>query len=162
MRRVQCRDDGVTSDIRLVATLRRHGASDSFNLDAGLHEAQRRFGRVHQGSEVWRLARHELREVYAGVCIARHSLTHPGLDPLTPGQARHEVAEGRDRLQQSFGQPVRGFADPFGAWNATVAAIVRDRGHCDARTPTPADPAVPNHDPMAWHRWCELDTLFDR
>ena len=35
---VRCRDDGVTTDIRLIDILRRYGARAGFNLSAGPHE----------------------------------------------------------------------------------------------------------------------------
>ncbi len=43
----QCWDDGVTTDVRLVALLRRHGAQATLNLNAGLHPSEAGYG-------VWR------------------------------------------------------------------------------------------------------------
>jgi hypothetical protein len=60
---VQCWDDGVTTDVRLVSLLRRHGARATFNLNAGLYRLKRQFGWRHGDTEVWRLARGELLEV---------------------------------------------------------------------------------------------------
>ena len=37
MKLMQCWDDGVSTDVRLVSLLRRHGARATFNLNAGLH-----------------------------------------------------------------------------------------------------------------------------
>ena len=37
MKLVQCWDDGVTTDVRLVTLLRRHRVRATFNLNAGLH-----------------------------------------------------------------------------------------------------------------------------
>ena len=66
MKLVQCWDDGVTTDVRLVSLLRRHGARATFNLNAGLHPQDRQFGWSHADTEVWRLGLGELREVYDG------------------------------------------------------------------------------------------------
>jgi peptidoglycan/xylan/chitin deacetylase (PgdA/CDA1 family) len=55
------RDDGVTTDVRLVSLLRRHGARATFNLNASLHAPERRFGWRHRDTEVWRLGLSELR-----------------------------------------------------------------------------------------------------
>ncbi len=52
MKLMQCGDDGMSSDVRLVARLRRLGARATFNLNAGLHALQRCFGRRHQDTEV--------------------------------------------------------------------------------------------------------------
>ena len=74
---VQCWDDGVTTDVRLVDILRRHGAKATFNLNAGLHDRHRQFGWIHQGTEVSRLGCDEMKEVYQGFMIANHlSLIH--------------------------------------------------------------------------------------
>ena len=48
---VQCWDDGVATDVRLVDLLCRHGAKATFNLNAGLHDRHRQFGWIHQGTE---------------------------------------------------------------------------------------------------------------
>ena len=149
MKIVQCWDDGVASDIRLVSVPRRHGARATFNLNAGLHERERSFGWHHQGTEVWRLGRDEFREVYRGFAIANHSLTHPHLDQLSAEAARHEIQEGRDGLQALFDQPVRGFVYPFGALNAEVAQCMRDAGHVCARSTRPAAAGVETSDAMA-------------
>jgi len=63
MKLAQCWDDGVATDARLVEILRRHRAKASFSLSAGLHEAQRQLGWMHQGSEVRRLGWSEMCEV---------------------------------------------------------------------------------------------------
>ena len=156
MKLAQCWDDGVTTDLRLVELLRRHGAKASFNLNAGLHAPQRRFGWMHQDTEVWRLGRDELREVYQGFTIANHGLTHSYLDRLDLEAARQDIVQGREQLQQLFGQPVDGFAYPFGARNAAVADLVRDAGHAYARTTMPSDRVTPPADPMGLHPSCHF------
>lgn len=149
MKLVQCWDDGVTSDVRLVTLLRRHGARATFNLNAGLHAAERRFGWQRGGTEVWRLGRDELRAVYQGFSIANHSLTHPHLDSLPLDQARQDIGEGRAQLQDLFDQPVTGFVYPFGRFNEAVAQAVRDAGHAYARTTRNASAGVDTFDAMA-------------
>ncbi len=108
---VQCWDDGVVGDVRLTDLLRRHRAKATFNLNAGLHKKERRIawpGWNHKGTEVWRLAWDELKDVYQGFTIGNHSLTHPDLDKIHIEDARRDIVEGRDRLQQHFGQPILG------------------------------------------------------
>ncbi len=149
MKLVQCWDDGVTTDVRLVALLRRHGARATFNLNAGLHAPERRFGWRHRDTEVWRLGQDELREVYQGLGIANHTLTHPHLDQLPIAAVRAEIVEGRARLQALFDQPVRGFVYPFGSFDGAVAQAVRDAGHVYARTTRAAEAGVDAADAMA-------------
>ena len=156
MKLVQCWDDGVTTDVRLVSLLRRHGARATFNLNAGLHKRKRQLGWHHGDTEVWRLARGELREVYDGFSIANHTLTHPHLDQLPIDAARREIGEGRTCLQTLFDQPVSGFVYPFGTFDEVVAQSVRDAGHVYARTTRAADLGVSTIDPMAAAASCHF------
>lgn len=153
---VQCWDDGVTTDVRLIDILRRHGAKATFNLNAGLHERQRQSGWIHRGTEVGRLGWDEMKAVYDGFTIANHSLTHLRLEQLPIETARREVADGRDRLQQFFGQPVSGFAYPFGSYSEAVMATVRETGHTYARTTHQVACPFPPQDAMALHPCCHF------
>jgi len=153
---VQCWDDGVTTDVRLVDILRRHRARATFNLNAGLHERHRTLSFVHNGVDVERLGRDEMREVYDGFTIANHSLTHPRLDQMTIEAARHDIREGRDRLQQFFGQPVLGFAYPFGSYSEAVMKLVREAGHVYARTDRGVDDPFPPENAMSFHPCCHF------
>ena len=153
---VQCWDDGVTADVRLTDILRRHGAKATFNLNAGLHETHRKPTFIYQGTEVARLGWNEMREVYAGFTIANHGLTHLHLEHMSDEAARREIVEGRDRLQQFFAQPVRGFVYPFGTYSVAVMASVREAGHVYARTARNADRPFPPQDAMAFHPSCHF------
>lgn len=108
MKLVQCWNDGVTTDVRPVSLWRRRGARAAFNLNAGLHVRKRQLGWRHDGTEVWRLGRDELREVYDGFSVANHTLTHPHLEQLPIEAARREIRDGRARLQALFDQPMSG------------------------------------------------------
>ncbi|WP_295445267.1 polysaccharide deacetylase family protein [uncultured Thiodictyon sp.] len=153
---VQCWDDGVTTDVRLIDILRRHGTKATFNLNAGLHEKQRKSGWIHRGTEVARLGWDDMKAVYDGFTIANHSLTHPRLEQLPIETARREVAEGRDRLQQFFGQPVSGFAYPFGSYSEAAMAAVRETGHPYARTTRQVAYPFPPENAMAFHPCCHF------
>ena len=156
MRVVQCWDDGVSTDVRLTDILRRHGATASFNLNAGAHEKLRKPGWNHRGTEVARLGWDEMRSVYEGFTIANHSLTHPCLNQIPIENARRDIEDGRSRLQQFFGQPVLGFAYPFGAYNEAVMAAVREAGHVYARTVLSVEQPFPPSDAMAFHPCCHF------
>lgn len=161
---VQCWDDGVTADIPLTNILRRHGATATFNLNAGSHSKQRTPGWVHRGTHVAKLAWDEMRAVYEGFTIANHSLTHPHLEQIPVADARRDIAEGRDRLQQFFGQPVLGFAYPFGSYSEAVMQAVREAGHIYARTTHNVERPFPPENPMAFHPCCHFlaPDLWDR
>lgn len=148
MKLMQCWDDGVTTDVRLVSILRRHGARATFNLNAGLHARERQLGWCHQGTEVWRLGHSELRGVYDGFTVANHTLTHPHLEDLPLEAARAEIRDGRTRLQDLFDQPVDGFVYPFGTFDDGVKQAVREAGHVYARTTRDAKAGVETFDAM--------------
>ena len=153
---VQCWDDGVTADARLAGILRKHNARATFNLNAGLHKAQRTHGWIYRGTEVSRLGWDEMKDVYSGFLIGNHSLTHPSLERLPADAARREIVEGRDRLQQFFGQPVSGFAYPGGSYDAAVMDLVRSAGHAYARTVHNVTQPFPPEDAMAFHPCCHF------
>ena len=153
---VQCWNDGVTSDVRLIEILRRHGARATFNLNAGLHERVRQPMRIYLDTQVARLAWDEMRDVYDGFTIASHSLTHPSLEKAEAKEARADIAEGRERLQQFFDRPVRGFAYPYGSHNQAVMEIVREAGHLYARTTVNVDCPFPPENAMAFHPSCHF------
>lgn len=153
---VQCWDDGVTTDVRLIDILRRNGAKATFNLNAGLHEKQRKLGWIYKGTEVVRLGWDEMREVYKGFTIANHSLTHPHLEQMPIEAARRDIVEGRHRLQQFFGQPVLGFAYPFGCYSDAVIQLVGEAGHVYARTAGNVDYPFPPENTMTFHPCCHF------
>jgi peptidoglycan/xylan/chitin deacetylase (PgdA/CDA1 family) len=153
---VQCWDDGVSDDIRLIEILRKHGAKASFNLNFGSHTAKRTSGWKYKEKQVWKLAKGELRDVYTGFLVANHTLTHPSLPDLPLEKALEEVKEGRDQLEQWFGYPVRGFAYPFGHHNEAVEKIVRDTGHLYARTCDNAAQVLPASNAMSFASSCHF------
>ena len=157
MKIVQCWDDGVVDDIRLVEILRRYGAKASFNLNFSSHGETRGKGWNFGGlKEVQPLALGELREVYDGFTIANHTLTHPHLDKIEPAAALQEIKGGREALEQHFGVPVTGFAYPFGSYNESVMDMLREAGHVYGRTCGNATPCFPPADAMAFHADCHF------
>jgi peptidoglycan-N-acetylglucosamine deacetylase len=162
MKIVQCWDDGITDDIRLIEILRKHGAKASFNLNMGTHQARRFSGWKFRGTKaVWKLSLDELIDVYAGFLVANHTLTHPHLTQIPPDQARREIVEGRDKLEQFFGYEIRGFVYPFDDRNPVIEEMVRDVGHLYARTANSASPCFPPANAMTFNPDCHfLDPDF--
>jgi peptidoglycan/xylan/chitin deacetylase (PgdA/CDA1 family) len=157
IRLVNCWDDGVHDDIRLIEILRRHQATASFNLNAGLHRNERYcHWKFKDIKEVWKLATPELKEVYEGFTVANHTLTHPHLTRLSPDQARQEIYDGRDALEQIFGYRIEGFAYPFGDQNDAVRELVRSAFHVYARGTTCTPIAFPPADPMDFRPSCHF------
>jgi peptidoglycan/xylan/chitin deacetylase (PgdA/CDA1 family) len=148
---VQCWDDGVVDDIRLCEMLRARRAKATFNLNPGLHKEVRSASwRYKDCKDVARLARPELLAVYDGFLIANHSATHPWPTKIPISEWRGEVFDARKELQDLFGQPITGFAYPFGDSNPGVAEIVREAGHVYARSCNNSTPCFPPADAMAF------------
>ena len=157
VRIVQCWDDGVLDDIRLTDILRKHKATASFNLNAGLHRTKRYCDWKFQDTkEVWKLAASELKEVYAGFTVANHTLTHPFLTKLSHEQAAQEINDGRDALEQLFGCRIEGFVYPFGDQNEQIRGLVRSAGHLYARGVGSTESVFPPEDPMDFKGSCHF------
>jgi peptidoglycan/xylan/chitin deacetylase (PgdA/CDA1 family) len=151
MKIIQCWDDGVTDDIRLIEILRRHGARATFNLNFGRHERERK-----SGGRITKLALGELVEVYQDFQVANHTLTHPWLTRIAASEAVEEIRKGKDSLEQLFGREVPGFAYPFGDFNAEIMQLVSEVGHTYARTTVKRSPSFPPEDAMAFHPDCHF------
>ena len=149
MKLMQCWDDGVTTDVRLLSFLHRHGAYATFSLNPCLHSRERQFGWRHRDTEVWRLGRDDLRAVYGGFGMASHTLTHPHLGQLPIQEARCEIRDGRVRLQALFDRLVTGFDYLFCTFYEAIAHAVRDVGHVYARTTRAAETGADARDAMA-------------
>ncbi|WP_219994332.1 polysaccharide deacetylase family protein [Actinokineospora spheciospongiae] len=64
--------------------------------------------------------------VDAGHEVALHGIDHVRLTTLSPGEVLRRTREGKERLEQMLGAPVRWFRPPYGAQQpATWAAIRR-------------------------------------
>lgn len=151
MKIIQCWDDGITDDIRLIEILHRHGARATFNLNFGRHEKERKsWGKVST------LALGELVEVYKDFSVANHTLTHPWLTRIPASEAVEEIRQGKDSLEQLFGREIPGFAYPFGDFNSEVMQLVGEAGHTYARTVVKQSPCFPPENPMAFHPDCHF------
>jgi len=162
MKVVQCWDDGVVDDIRLIEILRLHDAKASFNLNMGRHPVVPPTGwNYHDVKQVRQLALGELIPIYEGFPIANHTFSHPHLTRISYEEAEREIREGRDSLEQHFGRAVKGFAYPFGDTNAAVGEMVKAAGHVYARTCDTAEKVYPPADPMDFRASCHfLDPAF--
>ncbi|WP_309400867.1 polysaccharide deacetylase family protein [Cerasicoccus maritimus] len=157
MKVVQCWDDGVNDDIRLTDIFRKHGAKASFNLNPQTHRAERNGGFSERwGKTIERLAKSELAAVYAGFTIANHSQSHPWPTRIPLSDWRDEVFDARKILQDWFQRPIHGFVYPFGDCDAATADVVREAGHCYARTTKNTTPCWPAEDPMFFHPDCHF------
>lgn len=72
----------------------------------------------------------QLREIAsAGIEIASHGLEHVSLLKADDARLREETIRSRAILQDLLGQPIRGFAYPYGHSDARVVAAVQTAGY---------------------------------
>jgi peptidoglycan/xylan/chitin deacetylase (PgdA/CDA1 family) len=67
-----------------------------------------------------------------GVEIGAHTVSHPPLDMLPLAQARDEIAQSKQTLEQHLETPITSFAYPFGYNSRAVREMVRDAGFSSA------------------------------
>jgi peptidoglycan/xylan/chitin deacetylase (PgdA/CDA1 family) len=66
-----------------------------------------------------------------GITFGAHSVNHPVLSQLSPGQLQREIGDSKKTIEQKLGTRVRHFAYPFGRpkhFNETVKRVVEQSG----------------------------------
>lgn len=117
-------DDGHRLDLRLAEELARFGVAGTFYVAPRSAELSPRD----------RLRPHDVRELSQRFEVGSHTLTHPVLTRLGRAEARREITDGRDAVEDLVGHPVGGFCYPYGAFRAEHVTMVRDAGFLTGRT----------------------------
>lgn len=148
-------DDGVVQDKRLIALMRSHGVKGTFNLNSGT------FGQVDQYSHLRvkheKIFENEVAELYRGMEVATHTVTHPDLRALPSNTILYEVLADRRKLEQLTGGLVRGHAYPFGTYNDTVIKCLREADVLYARTVKSTHAFDLPEDFLEWNPTCHHD-----
>ena len=97
-------DDGIAQDIRLIELLNKYGLKSTFNLNSaqlGNHTMI-----VREGKDIHfnKIAKEDIKTVYAGHEIASHTFTHPHLNNLDMGGIAYEVIKDRELLEEKTGK----------------------------------------------------------
>ena len=76
------------------------------------------------------MTRQELLTMRAGglVTLAPHTVSHASLPAMTPGACRAEIVDSARACEALCGEPVTGFAYPYGDMNEEVCAEVEKAG----------------------------------
>ncbi len=121
-------DDGIAQDVRLIELLNKYGLKSTFNLNSaqlGNHTMI-----VREGKDIHfnKIAKEDVKTVYAGHEIASHTLTHPNLTKLSEQEIINQVENDRLNLSDIAGYEVVGFAYPCGGVNNDdrVAEIIKN------------------------------------
>lgn len=106
---------GMTATIFVVAGT--VGGINEFDYNGGRQPKNKMAG--------WK----ELREMAeGGVTIGSHTLRHPHLANLKPGEARHEIVESKKILEKGLNRPVEFFCYPYGNYDRDTVGMVREAG----------------------------------
>ncbi len=108
-------DDGVTSDIRMVELLDRHGIKGTFNINSGRLNGMLPRAKREDGTERY-LDAQQVKELYlpSGHEVAAHTVTHAFPGQLAEGREVWEFLHDREELEKLLGTFVRGMAYPYG------------------------------------------------
>ncbi|MBI5651922.1 MAG: polysaccharide deacetylase family protein [Chloroflexi bacterium] len=66
--------------------------------------------------------------------IQAHTLTHPHLVAIVPGEAQREISESKRIIESKLNQPVVAFAYPFGEYNSATIEMLKRAGIASAVT----------------------------
>jgi peptidoglycan/xylan/chitin deacetylase (PgdA/CDA1 family) len=130
-------DDGYVGVLEnAVPELSRHGFTATMFIVTG----QLGGTNAWDDGPVWPLmsADQVLKVAAAGMEIGAHSVTHTRLAGVGVDQLSTEVSGSRSDLSELMGQPVRGFAYPWGNMDAAARQAVREAGYdyaCSVETP---------------------------
>lgn len=161
MKVIQCWDDGVVSDIRLIEILKKYNAKATFNLCIGKNGRKRQVVGQFNNVDIVSLAFNELFGLYREFDVANHSLTHPHLTSLNREDILREVTENKAHIERLFDRKVIGFCYPFGAMDLVVREIIETTGHQYARTTKDLGNSEQNLDKLALKPNCHfLDPNF--
>jgi peptidoglycan/xylan/chitin deacetylase (PgdA/CDA1 family) len=95
----------------------------------------RRYCRVLPDDENRFLSWDEVRALRAGdVEIGSHTMTHPVLTDLEPGEADRELVASREIIEENLGESPTLFCYPHGRFNASVKALAGRYYHCAVST----------------------------
>ena len=117
-------DDGHELDLRMAGELAARGLPGTFYISPLCREI----------SEGKRLKPGALRELAATCEIGSHTLTHPRLSTLPLDQAKREIVEGKQALEEVLGHSVSSFCYPYGDYAKEHPELVRSAGFTVART----------------------------
>ncbi len=115
-------DDGHPLDLRVAELLARYDCRGTFYVPL-------------EYAGFPRLTPSELRTLdSAGMEIGSHTVTHPRFTGLSSAEARRELEDSRDGLEQILGTRVRSFCFPEGKFSLRHSSLLSDAGYELART----------------------------
>lgn len=119
-------DDAVIFDERLIDIMRQYGLKGTFNVNGGMMDEKcyRRMGEA-QAVSLYK---------NSGMEVAMHGFEHAFLSGCTGADILKEYYEDKIKLEQTFGEVMRGGAYAFGVYNDEIVNILKTLGVSYFRT----------------------------
>jgi peptidoglycan-N-acetylglucosamine deacetylase len=114
-------DDGYPLDIKLAELLSKYEISATFYIPLSNIE------RVT-------LTNNEIKDIAGNFDVGGHSLHHIDLTKIDSKEAMFEIADGKDRLEQTIGRKINSFCYPYGQYLPETIQMVKNAGFTCART----------------------------
>jgi glycosyltransferase involved in cell wall biosynthesis len=127
--------DDAYADIRQLAhpVLKKHGYPATVFVVSGLVGGSNNWTSAGGIRNRQLLGWNQIAEMSRdGIDFGGHSNTHPVLPSLSAEQAREEIMQSKQSLEEKLGKTVRGFAYPFGERNAAIEKCVEEAGYWGA------------------------------
>lgn len=113
-------DDGDKLDLKLANLLGKYGLHGTFYISP-------------RGKKFSLLAG-ELKQLSQSQEIGAHTISHPDLTKLKSFEAKKEILDSKNYLEDLLKKPVKMFCYPFGKFNQEIKDLVKEAGFLGART----------------------------
>lgn len=143
-------DDGFSNQLQAFQLLKKYNMKATFYIINGGDRskwcigASRRYDQGYPCGDGY-LNWSEIRMLDQSglITIGSHTVDHLNLASQSAEVQHFEIIQGKQDLEAQLGHPVRHFAYPYGAYNSTTLAIVREAGFTTAVTTLPGSVQVP-------------------
>lgn len=172
LRVAQCWDDGVFTDIRLTAILKKYQAKATFNLCSGLTtevSVPATWAKPEPGAAPvpinsflsGRVGKDRMMEVYGQFEVASHCDLHENAKTAAPEAFLASAMKSRKFLEDFFQKECRGFAWPCGAYTDETVKLLNKGGFAYGRTTENTDDVLSYPDPLRLASNCHfMNRLF--
>ena len=116
-------DDGNIADRRLVSIFNKYGLKATFHIPSAWLKTK----------PAKRIQEKEITTLYAGHEISGHGANHLNMAVLKPAKMAQELDSDIAEWQRITGKKIRGYAFPYGRYNAELLKQLKERGIIYAR-----------------------------
>jgi peptidoglycan/xylan/chitin deacetylase (PgdA/CDA1 family) len=136
-------DDNDSGSMEIMKILDSMNLKGTFYVDAG-----NRHGTPGWASDG--LEESDLRALSLQHEVGSHTWSHVNLRRCDARGVREELIRSKDYLERTLGQPVFGFAYPYGAYTPLSQRVAKECGYLFARTGVQGAVAFPPSNPYLW------------